>query len=180
MNGTNAKLALQFDGRLWRTRGRWGRSNGSSFADTGYQNTWEVTRGQAGPSGIVVAYTGGSVAATLTDTSPAGVQTAAARFLTQLELVWPGVTATWNGRATLSAPVTEPFRRGAYPSYRVGQYVQFAGVEGERVGNLHFAGDHCSTDFQGFMEGAAREGIRAAREVLGDLGVGPRHAVAAG
>jgi len=30
------------------------------------------------------------------------------------------------------------------------------------------------------MEGAAREGIRAAREVLGDLGVGPRHAVAAG
>lgn len=178
-SGTNAKLALQFDSRLWRTRGPWGRSNGSTFADTGYQNTWEVTRGQDGTSGIVVDYAGGSVAAALTDTSPSGIQAAAVQFLAQLEPVWPGITALWNGRATLSAPIAEPLRRGAYPSYRVGQYVQFAGVEGERVGNLHFAGDHCSTDFQGFMEGAAREGIRAAREVLGDLGIKPRRGAAA-
>jgi monoamine oxidase len=33
-------------------------------------------------------------------------------------------------------------------------------------GQLHFAGEHCSVDFQGSMEGAALEGIRAAREIL--------------
>ena len=36
-------------------------------------------------------------------------------------------------------------------------------------GNIHFAGEHCSTDFQGFMEGGASEGIRAADEVLDAL-----------
>jgi monoamine oxidase len=31
------------------------------------------------------------------------------------------------------------------------------------------AGEHCSQDFQGFMEGGASEGICAANEILGDL-----------
>jgi monoamine oxidase len=34
-----------------------------------------------------------------------------------------------------------------------------------------FAGEHCSIELQGFMEGAAREGARAAREVLHDAGI---------
>src|SRR6185295_13914833 len=38
--GTNAKLHLQFDTRLWNQQGPWGIGTGSSFADTGYQNTW--------------------------------------------------------------------------------------------------------------------------------------------
>jgi monoamine oxidase len=32
-------------------------------------------------------------------------------------------------------------------------------------GNVFYAGEHTSTDFQGFMEGAASEGRRAANEV---------------
>jgi monoamine oxidase len=38
-----------------------------------------------------------------------------------------------------------------------------------RQGNIHFAGEHCSINFQGFMEGGAQEGQRAAAEILGDL-----------
>ncbi|MDQ6662590.1 MAG: FAD-dependent oxidoreductase, partial [Chloroflexota bacterium] len=34
---------------------------------------------------------------------------------------------------------------------------------------IHFAGEHCSVEFQGFMEGGAREGVRAAREILQEL-----------
>jgi monoamine oxidase len=33
----------------------------------------------------------------------------------------------------------------------------------------NFAGEHCSQDLQGFMEGGASEGLRAANEILGDL-----------
>jgi monoamine oxidase len=40
-----------------------------------------------------------------------------------------------------------------------------------RQGNLHFAGEHCSIDYQGYMEGGATEGQRAALEVLGDYGL---------
>jgi monoamine oxidase len=39
-------------------------------------------------------------------------------------------------------------------------------VEGEPVGNLYFAGEHCSADFQGYMEGAAETGVNAAMMVL--------------
>jgi monoamine oxidase len=39
------------------------------------------------------------------------------------------------------------------------------------VGNLHFAGEHTSLDFQGYMEGGAESGARAAREILVDLGL---------
>ena len=31
---------------------------------------------------------------------------------------------------------------------------------------IHFAGEHCSISFQGFMEGGAQEGIRAAHEII--------------
>jgi monoamine oxidase len=37
-----------------------------------------------------------------------------------------------------------------------------------RQGNCHFAGEHCSIDFQGFMEGGAKTGRRAALEVIAD------------
>ena len=39
-------------------------------------------------------------------------------------------------------------------------------VEKEASGHCHFAGEHGSTDFQGFMEGAAVEGARAAEEII--------------
>jgi monoamine oxidase len=41
------------------------------------------------------------------------------------------------------------------------------------VGNLHFCGEHTSLDFQGYMEGAAETGARAAGEILETLQVTP-------
>jgi monoamine oxidase len=59
----------------------------------------------------------------------------------------------------------------------VGQYTQFSGYEGARqpnptTGKCHFAGEHCSTNFQGFMEGGAEQGARAANEILSDYKAG--------
>ena len=45
--GQNAKQHLQFTSRRWNKLG----GNGDSYADTGYQITWEVTRGQSGTGG---------------------------------------------------------------------------------------------------------------------------------
>ncbi|HXS61856.1 MAG TPA: FAD-dependent oxidoreductase [Streptosporangiaceae bacterium] len=38
-------------------------------------------------------------------------------------------------------------------------------IQGRPNGNLHFAGEHTSLDFQGYLEGALRTGYRCAREV---------------
>lgn len=173
--GRNSKLQLQFRSRLWNTEGPWGLSNGASYADTGYQSTWDVTRGQAGPTGILVDYTGGDTAGALSagtpyaNTATANVTTLAQEFLKQLEPVFPGITSQWNGKATLSTPMIDPTLNCSYSYFRVGQYVGFSGWEKLRQGNIHFAGEHCSQDFQGYMEGGASEGVRAAVEILADL-----------
>jgi monoamine oxidase len=38
-----------------------------------------------------------------------------------------------------------------------------------RQGNCHFAGEHCSVGFQGFMEGGAETGASAAQEIIADV-----------
>ena len=167
--GTNAKMHLQFATRLWNMPGPWGISNGSTYADTGYQCSWDVTRAQDGATGILVDYTGGNIGASFNgDRTPSQIQSRAISFLSQIEPLFPGITQQWNGRATLDTPATNPYSLGSYACWRVGQYTTFAGAERERSGKCHFAGEHCSINFQGFMEGAAAEGARAANEILDD------------
>jgi monoamine oxidase len=84
--------------------------------------------------------------------------------------VWPGIAAHYTGKAVLSHPTLDPNFRGSYSVWLVGQCTDFAGYEGVRQGNVHFAGEHCNVVYQGFMEGAAREGMRAAHEILADIG----------
>lgn len=161
--GTNSKLHMQFRKRHWNDLG----SNGETFADTGYQNTWEVTRAQPGASGILVDYTGGVVGATFGSGTP---QTRARQFLAQLEPVLPGISQQWNGLATIDFWPEYEWTRGSYSYWKVGQYTAFAGIEGRQEGNAHFCGEHTSVDFQGYLNGAVETGERAAAEVIADLG----------
>ena len=171
-SGNNAKLNVQFDSRLWNADG----STGSVYSDQPFQLGWDVTRGQAGATGILVEYPGANVARSLAQSNPytttannPAVKKAAQQFLAQLEPIYPGITAQWNGKAMLSTPFTDPNLLCSYSYWKPGQYTSFSGYEGMRQGNIHFAGEHCSVNFQGFMEGGAQEGIRAANEVLADL-----------
>jgi monoamine oxidase len=90
-------------------------------------------------------------------------------FLNTAKRPWPGIECLWNGRATLSAPWKAPNLLGSYACWLVGQYTLFAGYEGVRQGNCHFAGEHCSVGFQGFMEGGAETGASAAQEIIADV-----------
>ena len=164
--GMNAKLALQFSARHWNALG----SGGDSFADTGYQATWEVTRAQPGTRGILVNYTGAGVTLAQSGRLPAAL---AQEFLARAEPVFPGLTPTWNGKATFDDWPRNPWTLGSYSYFRVGQYQRFAGAEGETVGSCHFAGEHTSVDAQGYLEGAVESGERAAREVLAAVGIIP-------
>jgi monoamine oxidase len=170
--GINAKLNVQFTSRLWNSFG----STGSIYTDQPFQSGWDVTRGQAGSSGIFVEYPGANVSKSLAQSNPyttnatnPAVTTAAQQLLAQLEPIFPGITAQWNGKAMLSTPATDPNFLCSYSYWKPGQYTGFSGYEGMRQGNVHFAGEHCSINFQGFMEGGAQEGVRAANEVLADL-----------
>jgi monoamine oxidase len=171
--GTNSKLHLQFDSRYWNSPGPWGLSDGFTSTDLPFQTTWDAGRAQPGPKGLLVDYTGGRQGASYnpptpysTSTSSPLVEQFARECLAQLEKPWPGIAPQYTGLATLSYPTGDPNKLGSYSCWKVGQYTQFAGYEKVAQGNIHFAGEHCSTNFQGYMEGGAREGIRAANEIL--------------
>jgi monoamine oxidase len=160
--GTNSKLNLQFNARPWVALG----STGETYSDRGYQLSWDVTRAQSGTAGILVDYTGGRAADTFGQGTPSSH---AVQFLTQIEPVLPGLMAQWNGRATIDWWAGDPFSRGSYSYWQVGQYIRFAGIEREQEGNAHFCGEHTSVDAQGYLEGAVETGERAASEVIADL-----------
>ncbi|HEU4643422.1 MAG TPA: FAD-dependent oxidoreductase [Gemmatimonadaceae bacterium] len=164
--GANAKLMVGFSERVWRTHYR---SNGSVMTSLPFQLTWETSRGQAGRSGILTNFTGAAHALEL------GRGTAAeqaACMVTDLDRVFPGAAAAHEGmKAVRFHWPSFPWTRGSYAGYLTGQWTAIRGAEGEAVGRLFFAGEHCSLAAQGFMEGGCETGERAAREILASLGI---------
>jgi monoamine oxidase len=165
--GTNAKLMIGFGARPWREAHR---SNGSVLTDLPFQLTWETSRLQDGRAGILTNFTGGRQGVALAQGTPAEQ---AARTVAGLEKVFPGAARAREGmkEARFHWP-SFAWTRGSYASYLPGQWTSIAGAEGEPVGNLHFAGEHCSLEAQGYMEGGCESGERVAAEVLEALGVG--------
>ncbi len=174
--GRNGKFNIQFNGRLWRSPGPWGLSNGNGYSDRGYQTIWESTRGQSSQTGILCYYSGGSDANAHflrhsygNTSSNTGVPDDVSRFLGQIEPVFPGLSALYNGKASGTVAHKNPLWNCSYAYWKVGQCQAFGGYERVRQGNVLFAGEHTSLDYQGFMEGGASEGVRAANELITQL-----------
>ncbi len=170
--GRNTKLQLQFTERFWQRAG----GNGEVRLEGAFQTTWDVTRAQAGRAGILNFFSGGAAA----EEAALGYPEERARMaLAELERALPGATARWNGRVIRNAWDRNPWSLGSYALLRPGQYTAFHGIEGEREGNVFFAGEHTSIDSQGYLNGAIETGKRAAHEVLAALRA-PRAAPALG
>jgi monoamine oxidase len=161
--GTNAKLHLQFDSAPWQPN-----FNGDSLSDSTTGSTWEEKFGQAGSPFFMVAFNGGAFAtqygaAAAHDTAPTSVTTS---HLAALESIFPGVTTAHNGTAYLDYWVVDPWVKGSYSFYKVGQMTAFAGLEGVAQGRVHFAGEHTATyTHRATLNGAVESGFRVAKDV---------------
>ncbi|MFF3343540.1 flavin monoamine oxidase family protein [Streptomyces flavidovirens] len=174
--GNCTKLNMQFSSRPWRGEGPWpGVSAGDCFTDSDVQQTWDTTKIQPGTGGILIQYGSGRLAKALTPGTPFAtesdpyVRDLAARRSREVDAFFPGTSKAWTGKAQLSAWHRNPYALGAYSYWPIGYLHRYAGYEGTPQGNIHIGGEHCSYDFQGFMEGGATEGERAARQVIGKL-----------
>lgn len=162
--GTNAKLITAYQQKLWRTKYN---STGSTFTDIGFQATWESSRYQKSRKGLITNFTGGEHGLSL---GKGSAESQAQILLPQLEQIFPGIKNVRQGQAIRAYWPGEQYTRGSYACYLVGQWTSIAGSEQKRVGNLFFAGEHCSLSYQGYMEGGCRTGEVAARRILKDLG----------
>lgn len=163
--GTNAKLITGYREPVWRSR--YG-STANVYTDTGFQNTWESSQSRyTFGQGLITNYTGGRQGLVLGTATP---EFHAQRLVSQLEQVFPGISAArLQGKTNRVHWSSEQYTRGSYSCYLVGQWTQMYGVEGERVGNLFFAGEHTSLDYQGYMEGGCESGEAVALAILEDL-----------
>ena len=167
--GANAKIGLQFSSRVWNTD-HW---TGNMYTDGVVQGGWETTVDQPGTPGILIALPGGEVGAALgphyglTSYEGPAPDRMVRDFLGCFERNFPGARRAFNGKAYYAWSAGDPHTGGAYSYLRTGQYTAFNGIQGRRHGNLHFAGEHTSVNFQGYVEGALRSGYRCAAEITG-------------
>jgi monoamine oxidase len=158
--GTNAKLILGFKSRVWRDAG----FGGDSYADLAFQSGWDSSREQPGTAGAYTIFEGGTKG---TDLKPGSAEDQAKRLLPGLDKVFAGTREQWLGTALRAYWPENPFVKGSYAAYRVGQWTGIRGAEGMPVGKLFFAGEHTSLDWQGYMNGGAESGRLAAKAVMG-------------
>ncbi|HEY0233310.1 MAG TPA: FAD-dependent oxidoreductase, partial [Dokdonella sp.] len=151
--GSNAKLMIGFNERIWRTRHA---SGGSTYSDLPLQTTWETSRQQAGAAGILTNFVGGRHGLAIGSGTPKEQADTATQ---QLEAIFPGLAGARAGmrEARFHWP-TFAWTQGSYACFMPGQWTTLRGAIGERVGDLHFAGEHCAFDNQGFMEGGVETG----------------------
>ncbi|MFO0555842.1 MAG: NAD(P)/FAD-dependent oxidoreductase [Polyangiaceae bacterium] len=162
--GTNAKVMIGFDRRVWKLDYN---AAGSIITDLPVQQTWDTTVGQVGNEGILTNFLGGAQGVA------SGTGTAlewAQNVLNDIELIYPGATIAFTNEVVRQHWPSVDTVKGSYACYKPGQW-SFFGLEGKREGNLHFCGEHCSQDWQGYMEGGAETGALVAAEIIDDLGM---------
>jgi monoamine oxidase len=161
--GTNAKLIAGFSRRPWEDA----HSTGYTFTDLEFQCCWETSRGQPGTHAVLTNFAGGNLGLHLNDGE---LQERAAGFASQVDRIYPGALDAFTQKAIRQHWPSSPFTLGSYTCYKPGQYSTLSDFVATPVGNLFFAGEHTSAEFNGYMEGAAESGERAAKEVLAKIG----------
>lgn len=158
--GMQSKLFIGIDQRIWRDQGY----SGYVLSDQ-IHNGWDSSQMQqdnTGPGGYSL-FLGADKGRNLTLSQYN-------HYLAECDKVFPGMQQAANGRKSLYNWNQNPMTRGAYACYKVGQVSGIGKAEVQTVGNMFFAGEHCSDNFQGFMNGAAETGRKAAEDIIKKLG----------
>ncbi|MCX6105949.1 MAG: NAD(P)/FAD-dependent oxidoreductase [Proteobacteria bacterium] len=159
--GTSAKFMLGFKSRPWRTGLR--KSSGSVYTDYASQCFWETSGLQPGPSGIITTYPSGRRGLVVS----AGLQQEA---LADLDAIFTGTRQEFDGSKLLQHWASHPYTLGSHTCLLPGQYTTINGAAGEAElsGRMLFAGEHCSSEYSGYMNGAVESGNKVAKTIISD------------
>jgi len=153
--GTSAKLLLETKSRVWREQ----KYSGYLFNEK-VQNGWDYSQGQkqnVGKGGYTV-FLGGSAGRSL-DKGEDG------RYINELNDAFPGFKDSQTNSFSINWSEGN-LAPGGYACYKVGQWTSISGEEIKPQKNIFFCGEHCSSDFQGYMNGGAETGRDAALKII--------------
>jgi monoamine oxidase len=158
--GTNAKLIMGFNNRVWRSFNQSGYifTNGINNNTPYIQTGWDSGQLQPSTTSSFTVFQGGTQGTNLS-LAQSGT------FINQLNTMWCGMASAYNGVSKLIHWPSFQHSLGSYACWRVGQVSTIKGAEGQRVDKLFFAGEHTSGNNQGYMEGGAETGMDVANVI---------------
>jgi monoamine oxidase len=161
--GSNVKCLIAFKDAFWRRA----ELAPDSFTDGPIHMTWDATDGQPGPGTALVAFSGGPSAEQLRDWP------AAARIenhVAELEKIYRNIRPSFVKARFMDWP-GDAWTKASYSFPAPGQVTEQGPTLRQGIGRLHFAGEHTSYGFMGYMEGALESGAAAARRIAERDGV---------
>jgi monoamine oxidase len=154
--GTNSKMFLGMNKRIWREQGFSGYVL-SNLMHNGWDSSQMQTNNE-GTGGYSVFF-GGKMGKDLNNSQIPD-------YLDKINQIYPGIKEQFNGKKGTFNWGNSPHAKGSYACMTVGQKTAFGGVESEPINSILFAGEHCSKDSQGYMNGGAETGRKAAEELI--------------
>jgi monoamine oxidase len=152
--GRNVKFLLDVQKHSWLP------VNPDAVTDGPVNLTWEGTFDQAGPRAGMVGFSGAKNADLC-----CGWNQRRRDYLAVLKTLFPSMTSTATNDKFIDWPANK-WTRGAY-SFAAPKEIMRVGplMRTPYHGRLHFAGEHTSYAFPGYMEGALESGLRVAEHI---------------
>jgi len=157
--GNTCKTALGFNLRAWRNQGH----QGYTFSELNNTVLWDSSQGIEIEQGSLTFVTAGKDA---DDAFSMSYRDFENKWLSGADKVYPGLEKSYNQKISKICWGMNPLSGESYTSYRTGQWSEFSGVESEPFENIFFAGEHCSVEHQGYMNGALESGRLAAEAII--------------
>ncbi|MGB3342985.1 MAG: NAD(P)/FAD-dependent oxidoreductase [Aequorivita sp.] len=176
--GMNTKLVLGYKGTPWSEKPN--SAMGYLFHKdivNGWDSSYNKTPNN--DNGAYVAYFGGSFSQNLDKESFKNKmappdhtwktelpEETVTNLVNELDKVFVNSKEKFLNKHVFVNWIDYPFAKGSYSCYKKGQWTTISGLEIEPIGNFYFAGEHCSEEFQGFMNGGAETGRSVAENLL--------------
>ena len=156
--GNNVKYLAAVKSRFWKEK----KLSPDSLTDGPISMTWEGTDNQEGDEGATLnCFSGGPQAQRARDI-PRDRRDAV--YAEELGKLYPGFKDQFVQSRFMDWP-SDPWTLAGYSFPAPGQVTTVGPLLRKGVGNLHFAGEHASYKFVGYMEGALNSGAALAKRL---------------
>lgn len=156
--GVNTKYLARVKSRFWEEAGL--AADGLTDGVIGW--TWDATHGQEGDGpACLTAFSGGSGAATARSWKS---DERDALYLAEYARLYPTMKEHFEQARFMDWP-GDPLTRAGYSIPAPGEITTVGPRLRKGLARIHFAGEHCSHAFPGYMEGALASGVAVARRL---------------
>lgn len=88
------------------------------------------------------------------------------KYVDELDIIFPKSKEKYDNKHVFACWSSYPWINASYTCFKPGQWTEIMPYVDVPIGNVFFAGEHCSIDWQGFMNGGAETGRIAAENII--------------